>query len=497
MLSTGLICARRVSGAVGWGATLIALVTGGGCGDQQPRTAEPRVVLGTGGGSGPARGGGAGGGEAGVAGTSGTWQEPPVTTVTYSPSDEIFPNPERGFYRVVPLLTQRDFSSIRAAGYSLIFADVDLSAYRTRDLDDAFLTAFEGGFAAARKSGVKVVFRFLYNHGPFPTPEPDASEAWILRHLAAAKPVLQRNGDVIAVMQAGIIGAWGEWHNSTNGLLDDSATKFRIIEALLDALPVARATQIRRPGYKIEGYGAQTLGDDSAFDGSYRSRIGHHNDCFLTDRTDYGTYGPRIEEEKDYLSEEGLYLPMGGETCGVFAPRSECPSALAEMERLRWSFINNDYHGAVIASWSADGCRPDIERRLGYRFQLVSSDVATSVRPGGVLPVTVRVKNVGWAPPYNPRPVKLVLSGPTRVVVDLPTVDPRFFKPGQTVSFGTRMQLPGNLPAGTYTLSLWMPDAASSIQDDPRYAIRFGNTGLWDASTGTNRLAHVIVGMNR
>jgi hypothetical protein len=92
--------------------------------------------------------------------------------------------------------------------------------------------------------------------------------------------VLAANADVIAVLQAGLIGAWGEWHTSTNGL-DTPENKQTILLALLDALPASRMTQIRTPNAKGDIFGASALGDAEGFDGSNKARTGHHNDCFL------------------------------------------------------------------------------------------------------------------------------------------------------------------------------------------------------------------------
>ena len=42
------------------------------------------------------------------------------------------------------------------------------------------------------------------------------------------------------------------------------------------------------------------------------------------------------------------------------------------------------------------------------------------------------------------------------------------------------------LPPGEYSLALWLPDAASSLRLDPRYAVRMANrdTVWWTDATG-------------
>jgi hypothetical protein len=48
------------------------------------------------------------------------------------------------------------------------------------------------------------------------------------------------------------------------------------------------------------------------------------------------------------------------------------------------------------------------------------------------------------------------------------------------------------MPAGVYTVSLWLPDAMDSLRDDPRYAIQLANQGVWNAATGENVLARGV-----
>ena len=73
--------------------------------------------------------------------------------------------------------------------------------------------------------------------------EPDAPLSVILQHLDQLKPILQENKDVIAVLQAGFIGSWGEWYYTTNNLNNDAARK-TIIDKILEVLPAERTVQV-------------------------------------------------------------------------------------------------------------------------------------------------------------------------------------------------------------------------------------------------------------
>jgi hypothetical protein len=413
---------------------------------------------------------------------------------TFPPSDAVFPNPERGFYRAVNLIRESDLKRIREGGYSLVHSNIRLDAAREGPIPEALLQSVEAGLAAVRAAGLKAILRCAYNAGPYPNSQPDASKERVLEHIRQLRPLLRRNEDVIALFQAGFIGAWGEWHTSTNHLLDDPATPRDIVVALLDALPPSRMTQVRTPGAKQKMFGGP-LTPEQAFTAIPAARVGHHNDCFLAGATDSGTYpSNEIEKWKEYLAQETRFVPMGGETCSYSPPRSDCATATAEMKRLHFSFINQDYQPRVVNSWSTGGCRGEIDRRLGYRLRLLNADVPQTLRPGERFRLRVRLRNDGWAAPFNPRPGYAVLAGETgRHVLPLPVRDIRRWEADREVSLDATLALPAAARPGAYRLALWLPDAAVRLRMRPEYAIRLANEGVWEAETGLNVLAAMTV----
>jgi len=434
----------------------------------------------------PASGGAGAGGAAGFDG-----ELAPTSEVTFTESTEDFSNPERGFYRYVNLTSETDLSWVADDGTTLVYSYVRLDDYRDAPIAQSLLDDMNTGLAAVRDAGLKAIVRFAYNFGPYPDSEPDASKARILEHIGQVEPHLRANADVIAVMQAGFIGAWAEWHTSTNGLLDEPQDRKDIHEALLDAIPTSRMSQVRYPPYVEEMYGGPLTAAE-AFSETYAARTGHHNDCFLSSDTDVGTYpSSEVEEWKAYLEEDTKYVPMGGETCELH-DRGICPTATAEMERLHWTYLNRDYNTDVIDRWITDGCYDEISRSLGYRFALRDASVPPAVQPGGAFLLEVTLDNVGWAALFNPRPVQVVLDGPGGLLrVEVATLDPRRWLPG-TINLRVRVDLPSNLAAGDYTLGLALPDAAASLTDRSAYAVRFANEGVWQ-SAGYNQLATVSI----
>ena len=58
---------------------------------------------------------------------------------------------------------------------------------------------------------------------------------------------------MLALLEAGFIGNWGEWHHSTHGLRDHTS---EIVAKLLDVLPPDRRVALRHPRFKTDLYGS-------------------------------------------------------------------------------------------------------------------------------------------------------------------------------------------------------------------------------------------------
>jgi len=241
------------------------------------------------------------------------------------------------------------------------------------------------------------------------------------------------------------------------------------------------------------GSAAATAADANA--GNPVGRVGHHNDCFLASSTDAGTYNDPIAEYP-YLAADTKYVPMGGETCGNAAnpPRSDCPTALSQLSLFHYSYLNRDWSPAVLDRWIAGGCMAEVDRRLGYRFALESVTAATAVTRGTNLPFSMNVRNDGWSAAFNPRPVRLVLRNTTTGAVrELPLTSARNWFAGATyTSHHHALTIPATMQPGKYALLLSLPDPAPSLANRPEYAVRLANTGLWEPSTGLNRLLRTV-----
>lgn len=435
-----------------------------------------------------------------------------TANVSYTASSALFSNPERGFYKYsaahsdnYSVLNQATLTNYRVNNnISVIFRYYYLEGFTSSPISASYLANMQTDFDRLRNAGLKVVIRFAYSDDEGASPR-DASKAQILAHINQLKPLLEANADVIMAMQAGFIGSWGEWYytsqaefggygyNDTGLTNANRANRKAIVDALLAALPATRMVQLRTPIMKRDMYGTAAVTTTQAFNETAVARLGHHNDCFLASEDDYGTYEqPSIDFP--YLEQDSKFTPVGGETCAINSPRSDCATALQEMAKYHWSWLNADYHPGVLENFTDQGCTNEITKRLGYRFELKSGAFSQAASAGGTMNVTIKLFNRGFASPFNERNAYIVLKNTTtnQVYAVQMAADPRLWLGVNEITVSENIQLPANMPAGSYKLYLHLPDASPSLATKPEFAIRMANESMWEATTGYNNLNHTV-----
>jgi len=427
-------------------------------------------------------------------------------------TDDDVANPERGLYvwaaDNLAAWTQTQADAQFAAGYRLVYAPVRLDAHANGALPAQLLDDVSQGFAIARRAGLKVIPRFLYNYPKGETGYQAAQDApleRVLGHIEQLKPVLAANADVVAYLQAGFVGAWGEWHTSSNQLTQPAA-RTQIRDALLGALPADRFLQLRYPPYLM----AWSARAPRWRDGSAASRIGVHNDCFLASSTDVGTYSDDAatrRRERDYVAALSNVAPFGAETCNPAdavnpTPRTGCADILREGRQFGLTYLNDSYYRTLFHTrWQAQGCMAQVRRSMGYRFELLTLRHSAAVAAGGMGELALTLRNRGWARAFNPRAVQLVLreraSGAV-VRIALASIDPRAWLPGQTSKASARFEVPRGTPGGVYEVLLAFPDGAPSLAADARYSVRpanaadSGKSQGWDEKLGAFRIGTLL-----
>ena len=465
------------------------------------------------------------------------------STVSYTYTTADFVNPERGFYRYsetrsanytlldsATIASYRDLHTPFSAAYSvyssLVFRYFFLEDFKTGDISQSYLDNMVLDFETARKAGVKLIPRFAYTDTVNPDgctsficpPYGDAPKNIVLGHIAQLKDILTENADVIAAVQMGLIGVWGENYYTDyfgdasqspfNLLESEWADRIEVLDSLLAAVPSTRQVQVRYPQMKqkaIYGTDAPTtslaLTAAEAYDGSNKARIGFHNDCFLANFDDFGTYANYDNGNSDttnlkpYKADDSKYIMVGGETCNLYAGsycESEGGMSDIDLERMHYTYLNADYNNAVNDEWIGE-CMDDIKISLGYRLALNNGIYTDAVAQGEVFDYEINIENHGYAAPANERYAELILREQTSGsiwTVTLPN-DTRDWHNG-IYNLTGQICLPNCIPAGTYDLLINLPDPMESLHDKKEYSVRLANNSVWEASTGYNDLQHSL-----
>lgn len=426
----------------------------------------------------------------------------------YARHDSIIPNPERGFFHFTSVSSQGSYTPLnyntligyRNQGITLLFRNFYLNGNVSSDISGDYLMGMEEDFNTLRKAGMKAIIRFSYAES-MQKPYGDAPLNIVLRHISQLKPLLQKHSDVIFVLQAGFIGAWGEWYYTdyfsfSPGVLYPEHWEMRrqVVNALLDALPAERQIEVRTPDYKRKLLNDTVpISPAEAYSDLPKARIAHHNDCFVASKDDYGTYHDLVKD-KDYLQRDSKYTLISGETCNVSSPYSDCPNAQAELARFHWTALNLDYHPSVLGNWRTQGCFENINRKLGFRYYFISSSVQSEVKPGGEFHLILKLLNEGYSNPVNPRHAEIVLrhleTGEEfkAAIQD----DLRFWPLNDTITLDFRGGLPASAPEGQYLVLLNLPDPDPRLYSVPAYSIRMANPGVWEEKSGMNSVQTVF-----
>lgn len=419
------------------------------------------------------------------------------TEVTYTESTKSIVNPERGLYTThevhsdkVEPVSVGGAKSWKSSGHSVVLLEYYLTDYLYGNISAKYIKNIQADLDAFREAGIKAIIRFAYkDHEPTSGEDMDPEVDQVLKHVDQLKSVLRKNEDVIFVLQAGFVGSWGEWYYTTHFGMSpktaaDYAPRKKLTDALLAALPVSRQIELRTPTFKMKMYGlgvGDALTEATAHDGSDKSRLAGHNDCFGADKNDRGTFAD--DDARAFWKADTRYTIMGGETCAV-SDFCLCPATLADLTDYHWTYLHDGYNQQVLSRWKTDGCFDEIERNLGYR--LVLKDVHyDAIEAGKPCKVTIRLENKGYAAPMNPREAWLVWKGSDgKKEKFLLGYDPRTWHSGYNAVVTSFTPT-----TATGTLYLELSDPLLSTR--PEYSIALANDGVFDSKTGYNKLFDV------
>lgn len=419
--------------------------------------------------------------------------------LSFTESDDVIANPERGFYFVqnfkranASILSKSTIESNRLQNRTICYLGFYPKQYMNGDIADDFLQMIRKNMQVLRENGAKCIMRFAYSDSENEKPW-DPSPEVVQKHIKNIKPILQEYSDVIMCLQAGFVGVWGEWYYTENFVFapdtpEEHALRKEVIDAMLDALPADRTVGLRTPMFKRMMYSESyrdTLTLATAYGDTPQARLCGFNDCFGASVNDLGTFDDILS--RNYWKNDTRYTLMGGETCGV-SQYCECPVSIKDMEDYHWTYLNIEYNRDVHNVWKNGGCWNEVERRLGYRLSLADVYYSTP-KAGEDMTVALQIRNTGFAAPMNGRAVELVLvdGNGTKTVYELNDVDPRYWFAGRTMNVEKTISIPQNAQ-GKCTLYLNLPDPKPTLRSNPLFSIRLANDNVWDKNQGYNKV---------
>lgn len=427
-----------------------------------------------------------------------------IAVIQYRPTGEIFPNPERGFMHLYAVASEgaplqlAAMKALKNENVTLVHRNYYFEKFKDKPLSTAELELIQSDFNTVREAGCKLILCFAYTgiEYVYYNGEEDAPLSTIEMHLDQLKPLFETNKDVIAFVQAGFIGPWGEWHSSTNKLTTPENMK-KVLNKMMACIPAEILLQVRTPRIKQTIFDSKAPIESSiAYSGQGRARVGHYNDCFLSGPTDYDTYVDLVAE-KNYISADGLYVPAGGETCPPQGGAPGCELAIAEMAKLKWTYLNLDWYVPTLNGWRNSGCFDDFQRNLGYRLSLITAKLPKQAATGKTVPVQIVLENYGYAPVYNTKNTSLVLRETgTGKIKEIPLkADIRSCKPNARMTIDESISLT-NVEAGTWELYLKIADRSPNLAGRAEYCIRLANAHIKSIDNGWNNLSHQLTVVN-
>jgi len=371
-----------------------------------------------------------------------------------------------------------------------------LSATMLHDINTR-LAAFAG-------SGMRLMIRFTYNFGPIGHGAMDAPIDLISKHIDQLAPILLHHKDLIFSLEAGFIGTWGEWHDSTNG--NDTAAAHKIV---LDKERSYFAAHfpilVRYPGDLIQYTGTLTPQPD----------LGIHDDYYASDSDDGATWntcdpgagyclsGYTSTQFQTYAAAVSTTTIFAGEFGALYPVLQTC-AALSD-----YSFTYHPqsislfpYPPTIATELQDEGCALSFYNMVGTRIELQKATIRGNPVPNGLLNVDLTLVNTGYGRVIRRRPASLIFVANAKVVatIPIPLVAMNLKRLASSATpvphtFKIKVTLPPTFPtSGLVSVALLIPDPAPSLTTQPAYALPLNsldkdNNPVFDPTTGYNTVA--------
>lgn len=381
------------------------------------------------------------------------------------------------------------------------------------DLDETFFSAWRTTLENCRKNGCMVALRFRYDANGKDKPEPATFDK-VLDHIRQIKDsgILEDYKDIIAYVESGFVGKWGEQHGGKYTSVEDKA---KILDAMLDCVPSPIPVTVRTPDIFAKWVGIERKDLADYQSSGEELRVGLYNDGYMGSDSDLGTFSNR-PVEIEWLSGQTLTSYYGGEFSGnldwakkydTYLPENAIP----EMYKTHLSYINGnifqlykdytfgsqyDVDGADNSAYYGQNVFQFIRDHLGYRFVLRKSELSETVEQGGTLALDFSVENTGFANIIPETKTEIILEQNGSFIRTPVAVNSNEWYSCTTSDELLELNLPDSLPTGDWNAYLKISFGNNSTDQLNLRSVQFANDEIWNASLGANYIGNFTVTEN-
>ncbi len=449
--------------------------------------------------------------------------------INYTESTETIENPGAGYSSSLWYSCKPDNTPIYNPTGNLMLILVDIGGFSSGvngvhnddgtytpgtdyDLDETFFRNLRQTLTNARNNGCTIALRFRYDANGYTDPEPATFEKMVAHiEQIRADGLLEDFKDILAFVETGFVGSWGEHWGGKYCSFEDKA---KVLDLLLDVVPEEIPVTVRTPltFTTWAGIAYEDIGEYIAEPGSPASRICLYNDGYMGSDSDLGTFHNR-ERDLKWVARQSITSYYGGEFSGnlEFTQKYDTylpQNAIPEMYQTHLSYINSniyqlykdytfgaeyDVEGVDNRAYYGETVWKFMRDHLGYRFVIRDSDLSAEAVQGGTLTVQADIENTGFANPIMKQKAELILEKDGDYIKTEVDVNTRKWYSCTTVSPEFEMKLPGGIEPGEWNVYLKLSVGDNPANQRNMRSVKFANEGTWHAALSANYLGSFTV----
>ena len=507
-----------------------------------------------------------------------------VNDISYTESTAVTNDPYRGFYKAVQISFKRDKSNVKTVEkylddieeikgqYDFVHLRMDISDFSEMDMhieddhknkidivhsNNADISSQTDDVEAAldlllktlRKNGQCAVIRFAYDYkymGKYKGDDITKYTIWeptdedtIRQHQEKISAVLSKYPDVIASVECGLIGPWGEMHGTARSSGEDGQYVKRYMDSWLELLPDEISVSVRkiRDVCCWKNWDPKQIDTYHTVEGTPDYRVGMFNDGYMGSPSDLNTYGVTTREKGvAWLEEQARHTLYGGEIVAWDDDNHKNEEPLNNIEflqqeafRTHTSYLNQGFNRSVTDHFKETAYKTKsssfnnknrdpvylkdgiteydyLRNHLGYRFVVKDVKLTKETTVYENFSINTKIENVGFGNLIKNEKAKLIIKGNgkqqtydlsalnKKVGESAENYDPRYWDSGKDINnkgvtyLTATVDIPDSFPTGDYKVYLKI---ANDVKDQGEYPVHFANEGdIFDESLNANFLGN-------